>query len=340
MSEDSIQQGSSSQNSSMERIQGRISQDILQDHAKILYLFQCFQEAQDNQLCKDLLQMTFRKGCIDLENQILYPHHIASLGLILSKSNRKWKRLNLASCHLEDEGFSWLHQCLCVKTNRSIVEEINISDNNLTEASLSHLTDIINYLQPNCLQLSDNHVHFAGLKQIFVTMTKISTVKELCVEMNDIKMNGITITALDKELVSHFMSSLSELFIGRNGLYDEGAELLSEGLVNTSSLKILNIWNGNIHTKGAKALACALSKNTSLEQLSLSSNGIGDDGAVAFANVLMNNNKTLTVLDVTQNNIGPTGGRALEDMAVARPSLKLYYSYCSYNSISLVPLDV
>lgn len=88
-------------------------------------------------------------------------------------------------------------------------------------------------------------------------------VKELNFEMNGINMNNITITTADKDRISNVMSFLSVLHIGRNGLYDEGAELLSEGLVNTTSLKILNIWDSNIFTKGAKALANGLSKNTS-----------------------------------------------------------------------------
>ena len=160
---DLVQQGSSSQNCS----QNTILQDILLDYGKILYLLQCFQEAQDDRLCKNLLQMTFRESSINLANQILYPHHIISLGLFLSKSNHKWKRLNLARCHLEDEHFSHFHQYLCVKTNKSTVEVIDISDNDLTEVSSSLISDVVSHLKPYCLKLFNNHMHFAGLKQIF-----------------------------------------------------------------------------------------------------------------------------------------------------------------------------
>jgi len=40
-------------------------------------------------------------------------------------------------------------------------------------------------------------MHFAGLKQIFSTMTIVATVKELNIPMNDIKMKDTTITTLD-----------------------------------------------------------------------------------------------------------------------------------------------
>lgn len=338
------------------RTQGKLSQDIIQDNAKVLYLFQCFQEAQDNQFCRRLAEMISREGCIDLENQVLHPYHVASLGFFLTNSKHKWRLLDLTSCHLEDEDFDELHHHLCVEGNKSTIERLYICNNNLTEASVSLLTDFISKFQLSCLNLCDNfYLHFAGLKDIFSTMTKVSTVKELYVEMTGIKMNDNTITMLDKEVICNMMSSLTVLHIGRNGLYDEGAELLSEGLVNTSSLKTLSAWNGNIHTKGAVALADALSKNSSLQVLDLhdnsigddgavalanglskntsltaldiSSNRIGDDGAVAFAGVLMTDNRTLEALGIRHNNnIGPTGFKALQSMAASKP---FFIFYCS-----------
>ena len=293
-------------------VQNRLSQDILLDHVKFLYLFQCFQEAQDNKLCK-ALHKTFREGCITLEHQVLHPHYVASLALFLLKSNNKWKSLNLASCHLGDEGLSNLHHYLCVKPLKSTVEEFDISDNNLTEASLSLLIDVINWLQPSCLKLSDNCIRSVGLQQV---CSKASTIKKLWVEAIDITLN--------KEVIFTMMSSLNELFIDGNELYDKGAELLSEGLANTSSLKILSISCCNISTKGAKALASSLSKNTSLEILNLRSNYIDDDGAVALADVLINSNKSLTELNLLESIFGFIGIEALQDMAKNKHSFVLH----------------
>ena len=300
-------------------VENRLSQDILLDHAKILYLFQCFQEAQDDKLCR-ALHKTFRKECITLEDQVLHPPHVASLGFFLSKSKNKWKSLNLASCHLGDEGLSELHHYLCVKPMKSTVEEFNISDNDLTETSLPLLIDVINQLQSSCLKLSDNYR--VGLLQVCSAITKASAIKKLWAEMIDIKLNGYT--TLDKEVISTMMSSLNELFIDGNELYDEGTELLSEGLANTSSLKILSISCCNISTRGARALASALSKNTSLEILNLRSNYIDDDGAVALADVLMNCNKTLTELNILENIFGFIGNEVLQDMAKNKHSFVLH----------------
>ena len=316
-------------------IQGRLSPDILLDHAKILYLFQCFQEAQDNQLCKALHKTfregcVFREGCIILENQVLHPHQVASLGLFLSKSKLHWKKLNLANCHLPDKAFYDLHSYLCVKTNKCTVEEFNISGNYISEESLSILTEVISQLQPSCLKLSDNWICFNGLKHVCSTITEHNTIKTLHVEMIDMKLSGVTITMQDREVISNMMLSLRELYIGRNGLYDEGAELISEGLAKTSSLKALSVWNCNISTKGAKALANALSKNNSLETLDLRSNNIGDNGAAVFANVLSKDNKTLSILDVEENILSRKGTKALEQMECNKNSFTCLYDSCRY----------
>ena len=71
-----------------------ISQDILKNPVKVLYLFQCFQEAQDDKLC-DILSQSFGNDKINLSNHVLLPHQVVSLGFFLSRSYRKWKELNL-----------------------------------------------------------------------------------------------------------------------------------------------------------------------------------------------------------------------------------------------------
>ena len=77
-----------------------ILQDMLKDPVKVLHLFQCFQEAQDNELC-EVLSKSFDSGEININNNRLLPHQVVSLGFFLSRSNRKWKELNVDMCHLE-----------------------------------------------------------------------------------------------------------------------------------------------------------------------------------------------------------------------------------------------
>ena len=69
------------------------------------------------------------------------------------------------------------------------------------------------------------------------------------------------------------MICLEELYISDNKLGDHGAELLSEGITNTKTLRVLDIIDYNhIKPSGTTAIANALTNNTSLEELDMSGN--------------------------------------------------------------------
>ena len=126
---------------------GTITKDILKDPVKVLYLFQCFQEAQDNVLC-EVLSKSFDDGVVSISGHILSPHQVVSLGFFLSRSHRKWKELNLIGCRIRDRGMSILHQYLCGdKANKQEVTKSNLSSNDLTGASSHLIADIISQLQ-------------------------------------------------------------------------------------------------------------------------------------------------------------------------------------------------
>ena len=291
------------------------SKDILKHHANILQLFQCFHEAENNQLCKALLQATYKERQINLENHVLLSHHLAALGMFLSKPNYKWKTLNLANCSINNETICQLYQYFSGRTaKKSVVDEINLSNNFLFFFELSFLTHVLSHLRPSILHLSDNPV---TLKYVASVLTTVTTIKELHVEK-------ILIIGLDREVVFNMMSSLSLLSIGRNELGDKGVEVLSEGLLNSTSLLLLGISHNKITCKGAKTLSLALLKNTSLLGLDLSSNSIGDDGAIAIADALAHGNTKLVVLSVERNNIGRSGMKRLKSVAASKtPPIKL-----------------
>ena len=295
-------------------INKNFSQDILKHHVNILQLFQCYHEAENSQLCKALLQVIYKERQINLENHALLPHHLAALGMFLSKPNYKWKTLNLANCSINNETICQLYQYFSGRTpNKLVVDEIDLSENSFFFES-SFLTHVLSHLQPSVLYLSDNPV---TLEYVASVLTTVTTIKHLHVEK-------IFIIGLDREVVFNMMSSLSILFIGRNGLGDEGAKVLSEGLLNTTSLQLLGISHNKITCKGAKTLSHALLKNTSLLGLNLSSNSIGDDGAIAIADALAHGNTKLVVLRVQRNNIGRSGMKRLKSVAASKtPPIKL-----------------
>ena len=258
-----------------------ISKDVLKDPVKVLFLFQCFQEAQDNALC-EILSKSFESDnkaitVINTSGHTLLPHNIVSLGFFLSKLQTKYKYLDLSACSIGDQGISILHQYLCGnKANKQKIKYINLSCNNLTGASLHLIADIINHLQPyqvnTIVNENDIPTAFAISKLIMLDMS-----------FNNITGEG-TIA------ISDMMICLKQLYIRGNKLGDRGAELLSKGITNTKTLKVLNMANNSIGTSGITTLANALANNTSLEELHM--NGFfGRNGVIALANAIANNKK-------------------------------------------------
>ena len=232
---------------------GTISLDILSNPLTVLFLFQCFNEAQDDVLCEFLLN-SFDDGVIDISNYSLLPHQSVSLGFFLSRSHRQWEKLDLDGCRIGDHGIGILHQCLCGdKTIKQPIAEINLAENSLTESSAHFIADIISHLQPHTLNLTGNNITNAN--DICIST---STVKVL-----DMIANGLTA----RSGISDMMICLEKLCIKINHLGDDGAELISVGITNTKTLRVLDISDNDIGPSGTVAIAKALSNNTSLEEL-------------------------------------------------------------------------
>ena len=267
---------------------GTISQDILKDPLKVLYLFQCFQEAQDNVLC-EVLSKSFDDDVINISDHSLLPHQVMSLGFFLSRSYRNWKELSLQSCHIGDHGMSILHQYLCGdKANKQEITKIDLGNNDLTEASSHLIADIISHLQPHTLVLQHNNI--TNVRDISTAVITTSTVKVLNMSDNDL-------TAQEAVAISDMMICLEELHIRYNKLGYHGAELLSEGITNTKTLRVLDIYDNKIGPSGTTAIANALSNNTSLEELYMYDNFIGQDAAKALGSAIINSN-TLKILSL------------------------------------------
>ena len=296
-----------------------ISQHILKNPVEVLYLFQCFQEAQDDNLC-DILSKSFDSGKIDLSHHRLLPHQVVSLGFFLSRSHRKWKELNLYKCHIGYHCINLLHHYLCGdKTNKPEITTIDLSNNYLTVASSPLICDIITYLQPHTLMLTNNNI--TSVRDISTAVINTNTVKVL-----DMRNNGLT--AQEASAISDMMTCLEELDISNN----DGAVTISKGITKTNTPRLLDIDDNNITSTGPIAIANSLLHNTSLdlEVPDMSSNAIGKDGATAIAQVITNN-KTLKKLNIHRCNITATGTTAIANSLLHYTSLEVLDM--SYNAI-------
>ncbi|XP_065900778.1 uncharacterized protein [Dysidea avara] len=154
-----------------------ISQDILNDSVKVLYLFQCLQEAEDVNLCKCLSEL-FDSSEIILQDHRLVPHQMVSLGFFISMLQRNLKELNLKSCAIGDHGICLLHHYLCGNTPSKLeITTIDLSGNNFTEASSLLIGDIIYHIHPQNVNLAGNKI--TAIRNISTAVINTNTVKTL-----------------------------------------------------------------------------------------------------------------------------------------------------------------
>ena len=261
-----------------------ISEDILKDAKKNLYLFQCFQEVQSD----TVYDISCNTDEINLSNHTLLPHHVVSLAFYLLKSHGKWKTLNLDGCHIGDNGINLLHHYLSGNVeDKQEVTTINLSENDLTSASAPLIADIITYLQPNSVLLSHNSI--TSVRDISTAVINVKTTKTL-------DMDSSYLTVQEAPALCDVMNCLEKLKLRYNELEDDGAVIMSEGLATTNTLKVLDISSNNITAIGATAIANSLRQNTSLEVLDIGNNALSQDGGpIAFAEAITEN-KTLKEL--------------------------------------------
>jgi len=257
-----------------------ISQEILQDSVKVLYLFQCFQEAEDESLCNTLSKL-FGKGEVKLYKNMLLPHQVVSLGFFLSRSQRKWEQLNLDGCYIGDRGINLLHHYLCGhKTSEQEITIINFDSNKITGASSLLIGDIITHLRPRTLKLAQNSI--TNLK--YISSAIMNTSKT---EIVDFSYNYLT--AHEAPALSEMMTCLEKLYISHNRLDNDAAVMLSKGIRKTKTLRDLKLSFNYITTAGIVAIANSLSDKNSLEVLRMSENAVGHEGAIAIASAISSN---------------------------------------------------
>ncbi|XP_065885091.1 protein NLRC3-like isoform X2 [Dysidea avara] len=290
-----------------------ISQGILKDPLKVLYLFQCFQEAQDDKLC-NILSKSFDNDEIYLRWHSLLPHQVVSLGFFLSRSHRKWRVLHLGIGKIGDHGLNLLHHYLCEEKSGSLeITTVDLCNNNLTGASSLLLCDIITHLQLHTLYLDFNNI--TSVRDISTTVTYTKTVKVLDMQSNDL-------TAQEALAISDMMTCLEKLYISVNKLGDDGAVILSKGITKSYTLRELHIAKNNITATGATAIAKSLLPNISLKVLDMSENDVGDDGAIEISHAI-SNNKTLKNLQIYDCKITATGAVAIANSLLHNNSMEV-----------------
>ena len=84
-----------------------------------------------------------------------------------------------------------------------------------------------------------NNIGPSGTTAIANALTSNTSLKELNISGNNIGPSVTTASAIANALTNN--TSLEKLEVHNNCIGDHGAELLSEGITNTKTLRVLNI---------------------------------------------------------------------------------------------------
>lgn len=97
-----------------------LSSEILHDKVRFMYLFQCFKESDDRNMCKKFC-MLLQNEVIDLSNHQMSPRDINTTCFILAINEQlNLKELNLSNCSIGNTGCKYF--CEDIIKNRSSCE--------------------------------------------------------------------------------------------------------------------------------------------------------------------------------------------------------------------------
>ena len=294
-------------------------------YCRICNLFQLFQHYLFNTFERRLMQMSQRGHIICFTKCILLPYHIVALGLLLLKTEKKVCELHLPGCCIGDYGLYLLQRYLCVD-KRHELNVINFCDNNLTSASSTLVNILIDHFKPHSLGLDYNKLRDAGVAKLHTAVLR-NNIQQL-----DLVENGLTLQA--SKSIALMMKSLKRLDISFNNIGDDGAKMISQGILQTSTLSSLNLNYCNIGAMGTGEIAHALTINSSLEILWMNGNAIGHYGATGIAAALCVN-KTLKELSLTSDSTIDYAA-ASEILAGASKNNSLTFVHITNSKVSLM----
>ena len=132
-----------------------IKNEIIEDKVRCLYLFQCFSEAENKDLCEYVGKL-LQENKIDLSNQTLPAINLYTLSLFLARSaNIAWNSLNLSNCFIGDNGIDQLYKYFTSNNRRMIsIDTLNFSHNKLTQSSVEFIARLIMIWNVKMLEIS------------------------------------------------------------------------------------------------------------------------------------------------------------------------------------------
>ena len=273
--------------------------------------------------------------------------------------------LDISESSMCDEAASILGDCL----RNNILKEVNVSGNEISDKGTISLANAIKDNASLCkLNISSNMITSEGLVCFLDAVKQNSNLKlqHLLVQSNNITESGWTsiknctiqmslkidgswnkicmqkrpLVIIKTTFINGDNNSCNEEEVMIRDITDaeHRASLISSCLAEDKHVKEIVLTKLELTAKGACKLAKAIAHNDVLENLDISRNIIGDDGIYTISASLYNTdsfdkvNKTLTLFNVSDNNITSEGAKYLAKALESNESLKTLN--ISHNNIS------
>ena len=205
-----------------------------------------------------------------------------------------------------------------VLKKHSNLKLLSLSNNEITEDAAAEISAIVNSnTLLGGLLLCNNQLKSIGICEIAKSLGAIQFLYIL-----ELTNNCIDATAADElALMLSISLSLRELYLGNNNLETTGAVKVCQALKNIQILRVLSLNNNNITTEAASEICDVISTNTNLDILLLGGNDLQITGALQIADTVKNNNPTMQLLSLDDNNVNE---QVKEDIKVMLGDLKLF----------------
>ena len=279
--------------------------NIKSDKLKCLHLFQCFMEAKSETVPNEI-SFIFDANKINFNGLPVLPHHISSLTLYISKYSMQLQSLNLRDCHIGDVGMNILERFFTANPDRaSSIKDIDLFGNN--SILLWNVYCAI-FKQKNLKKLNWSSLEGVNIEEIVEVMNNNVIVKSLDISNNHFKNSAA-------ERIAKVLSNnvtLEELDFSNNDITTRGATFISDSIQNSKSLKCLKLsWRSR-----NKHYISTYNSRISFSQLYM------EDVDVQIVAKILCNNKTVTELDLSKNNISVNGAESISKCIESNKSLK------------------
>lgn len=152
-----------------------------------------------------------------------------------------------------------------------------------------------------------NGTSFSVLHEALQQDNQVQTVQSLNLRGGNVGADQIR----ELQKISSSFTHLSDLFLGKNNLGDDGVkELINFLIPHLTRLETLDLEGNNLTAKSMQELIKILPRMPRLRALYLGDNNLGDDGINELAKV-MPTLKLLKILSVNSNKIGSYGAKYL-----------------------------